>query len=93
MIMGNTEILLPSDVTENDKDPSFRIPERKTVQESRSVLKGESTICGSPRDITVMPAVGEQTLKSVTSVPDLIKHANGKKAVGKALSWANIARR
>ena len=92
MIMGNTEIPLPSDVTVNEKDPSFRIPERKTVQESRSVLKGESTICGSPRDITVMPAVGEQTLKSVTSVPDLIKHADGKKAVGKTLSWADVAR-
>ena len=56
------------------------------------LLKGESTISGSPRDITVVPMAGEETLKRVTPRPDLTEHADGEKATEKVLSWANIAR-
>ena len=55
-------------------------------------MKDETTICGSPRAITVMPTVGDQTLKSVTTVPDFKEYADGKKAVDKTLSWADVAR-
>ena len=93
MIMGNTEIPLPSDLPKKHIDPSFRITEHKTVLESRSVLKGESARSGSPRDITVVPMAGEKTLKQVSPRNDLREHADGMKANEKVLSWADVVRR
>ena len=92
MIMGNTEIPLPSNITMDTQDPSFEIPNGQTIQESRSVLKDETTMRGSPCAITVMLTMGAQTLKSVTTVLDFKEYADGKKAVDKTLSWADLAR-
>ena len=65
----------------------------KVAVSTVALLKGESAISGSPRDITVVPMAGEETLKQVTPRNDLTEHADDGKANEKVLSWADIARR
>jgi hypothetical protein len=82
MVMGKTDIPLPSDMSKDIPDPSIGIPDGPTLQESRSVLKDEIAGSGSPRSLTVLPAFGLQIRKSVT---------NDKPVASKrSLSWAQI---
>jgi hypothetical protein len=60
MVMGNTDIPLPSDENPRVPDPSIGIPERTTLQESRSVLKDEIAVCGSSSSLKVLPGYGSQ---------------------------------
>jgi hypothetical protein len=78
--MGNTDIPLPSDMIKIVPNPSIGIPAGPTRQESRSVLKDEIAIGGSPRALMVLPAHVSQVRKSPTA---------GSQAVVR--SWAEIA--
>jgi hypothetical protein len=88
MIMGNTDIPLPSDMSSDIPDPSVGIPDGHTIQESRSVLKDEIAVGGSPRALTVLPAFGSQVSKLVPAGTDLNEYVAGKKAGKSPLSWA-----
>ena len=66
MVIGNTDIPLPSDVTTSVlSDPSIGIPDGSTLQESRSVLKDEIAVGGSPRSLSVLPAFAPKARKTV----------------------------
>ena len=93
MIMGNTDIPLPSNVSADILVPSIGIPDGQTLQESRSVLKDEIAVRGSPRALTVLPAFGKPTLKSAPAGTDSRDYVAEKKAVKKTLSWAEIAQK
>jgi hypothetical protein len=67
MVMGKTDIPLPSDMSKDIPDPSIGIPDGPTLQESRSVLKDEIAGSGSPSSLRVLPAFGSQARKLVTS--------------------------
>ncbi len=90
MIIGNTDIALPTDEIENTTDPSIGIPDGSTLQESRSVLKDEIADGSLPRFLKVLPAFGLQnrnttkTTKVRTSKPVVIKLT---------VSWAEILRK
>ena len=88
MIMGNTDIPLPSEMNLNTPDPSIGIPDR-TLQESRSVLKDEIAVGGSPRSLTVLPALRTKTRQSVPAGTDSRKPMASKKT----LSWAEIVKK
>jgi hypothetical protein len=89
MIMGNTDIPLPPPTNKRVSDPSVGIPVVTTNPESRSVLKDEVAVCGSPRSLTVLPAFGSrsQARKPVTAGTNPIKRVVDKRV----LSWAEIA--
>jgi hypothetical protein len=98
MIMGNTDIPLPSDVSVNVSNPSIGIPDEPTLPESRSVLKDEIAVGGSPRALTVLPAFGSQTRQTVptgTSLKTVLTGTGLKNCVAskKALSWAEIVKK
>jgi hypothetical protein len=80
MIMGNADVPLPSDASMDVPDLSVGIPNGPTLQESRSALKDEIAVGGSPRSLTVLPAFGSQTRQSVPAGTGLEKHVAGKKA-------------
>jgi hypothetical protein len=85
MIMGNTDIPLPSDVSRAVQDPSIGIPAGSTLPESRSVLKDEIAVSGSPRSLTVLPAFGSKKPESAL--------VNKCVATKRAVSWAEIVAR
>ncbi len=89
MIMGNTDIPLSSDINMDSLDPSIVIPDGPTLQESRSVLKDEITVDGSPRSLTGLPAFGSQMRQSVPTGTGSEKYVASKKV----LSWAEIAKK
>jgi hypothetical protein len=87
MIMGNTDIPLPSEMTMDTPDPSIGIHDR-TLQESRSVLKDEIAVGGSPRSVTVLPAFGA-VRQSVPAGTETKKSMASKRT----LSWAQIVKK
>jgi hypothetical protein len=93
MIMGNADVPLPSDASMDVPDLSVGIPNGPTLQESRSALKDEIAVGGSPRSLTVLPAFGSQTHQSVPAGTGLEKHVAGKKAGQKAISWADTVKK
>ena len=86
MIMGNTDIPLPSDMNNGTVNPSIGIPDGPTLQESRSVLKDEIEVDRSPRSLEVLPAFGSQVRKSILVGTNSNKHVARKRT----LSWAEI---
>jgi hypothetical protein len=86
MIMGNTDIPLPSNTSSVVADPSIGIPDGSTLQESRSVLKDETT---KYTDLAVLPAFGSQARKSVPTGTNPTKLVASKRAI----SWADIVKR
>jgi hypothetical protein len=86
MIMGNTDIALPTDQTENAADPSIGIPDGLTQQESRSLLKDEIAKDCLPCSLTVSPAFGLQGRKT----PMAEKQPNKPMTSSKQLSWAEL---
>jgi hypothetical protein len=88
MIMGNTDIPLPSEMNMDTPDPSIGIHDG-TLQESRSVLKDEIAVGGSPRSLTVLPAFGFKTRQSVPAGTGFKKSMASKKT----LSWADIVKK
>jgi hypothetical protein len=89
MIMGNTDIPLPSEMRTNTPDPSTGIPDGTTLKESRSVLKDEIAVSGSPRSLTVLPALGIKTRQLVPNGTESKKSMASKKT----LSWADIVKK
>jgi hypothetical protein len=88
VIMGKTDIPLPSDVAKNVTDPSVRIPDGLTHQESRSVLKNK-TACGSPRALTVLPVCGSDGCKAASVASNASEPVDSEQTV----TWAEIASR
>jgi hypothetical protein len=86
MIMGKTDIPLPSDVAKSVTYPSVRIPDGLTHQESRSVLKNK-TAGGSPRALTVLPVRGSDGCKAASVVSNTSKPVDSNQTV----TWAEIA--
>jgi hypothetical protein len=82
MIMGKTDIPLPSDLNKGNPDPSIGIPDGPTPQESRSVLKDEIADSESSRSLSVLPAFGSQVRKPARQ--------NQPVASKRSLSWAQI---
>jgi hypothetical protein len=89
MIMGNTNIPLPLEMNMNTPDPSTGIPDGTTLNESRSVLKDEIAVSGSPRSLTVLPAFRIKTRQSVPTGTGSKKSMASKKT----LSWAEIVKK
>ena len=89
MIMGNTNIPLTSEMNMNTPDPFKGIPDGTTLKESRSVLKDEIAVSGSPRSLTVLPAFGIKTRQSVPPGSGSKKTMASKKT----LSWPKIAKK
>ena len=85
MIMGNTEIPLPSELNKDKQDPSVGIPDVSTPQESRSVLKDEIVSYGSPRSLKVLPAYG--------SAKDESALVDKRVAIKRKITWAEIVAR
>ena len=56
-----------------------------------SLLKDETTVCGSLHALTVLPAFGSQTLKAFPAGTGSKDYVADKKTVKKTLSWAEIA--
>jgi hypothetical protein len=85
MIMGNTDIALPSVTT----DPSIGILDSLTIPESRSVLKDEIAVDSSPRSLTVLPASGWRKGKMEKKE----KATGTVQPVGsnRTLTWAEVA--
>jgi hypothetical protein len=75
-------------MTMDTPDPSIGIHDG-TLQESRSVLKDEIAVGGSPRSLTVLPAFGAKTRQSVPTGTDAMKSIASKKN----LSWAEIVKK
>ncbi len=91
MVMGNTDIPLPSDVTTSVlPDPSIGIPDGSTLQESRSVLKDEIAVGGSPRSLSVLPAFRPKVRKTVVSHVRETGLVNKPMAAKRTLSWADV---
>jgi hypothetical protein len=90
MVMGNTNIVLPTGVIENNSDPSIGISDGPAPQESRSVLKDEITDDSLPGSLSVLPAFRLQDRKTMKAT-----RAKGSKPVVSKLtvSWAEIASR
>jgi hypothetical protein len=89
MIMGNADIPLPSDVVKSVTDPSKGIPDRTTQQESRSVLKDEIAVGGSPSALTVLPVCGTNGRKTASVATDASEPVASKQTV----TWAEIVSR
>ena len=88
MIVGNTDVPLPSEMNLNTPDPSVGIPDG-TLQESRSVLKDEIAVGGLPRSLTDLPTLRAKTRQSVPAGTDSRKPMASKKT----LSWAEIVKK
>jgi hypothetical protein len=88
MIVGNTDVPLPSEMNLNTPDPSIGIPDG-TLQESRSVLKDEIAVGSSPCSLTVLPTFGSKACQSVPAGTDSKKPTASKKT----LSWAEIVKK
>jgi hypothetical protein len=86
MIMGKTDIPLPSNASLIVADPSIGIPDGSTLQESRSVLKDEIT---KSTNLTVLPAFGSQARKSVSTGTNPMKLVASKRAI----SWDDVVKR
>jgi hypothetical protein len=99
MIMGNTDIVLPTDTTTNPSVQTKGIPVVPTPQESRSVLKSEKVTNASPCSRNVLPARVSENYSPLTVLPTCLRTASvvGKTSKGVvsklALSWAQIASR
>jgi hypothetical protein len=89
MIMGNTDIPLPSDVSTDVRDPSVGIPVGPTLQESRSVLKDVIAVGGSPSSLMSLPAIGSRARKTVPHVREKVL-VNKPVARKRTVSWAEI---
>jgi hypothetical protein len=89
VFMGKTDIPLPSDVAKSVTDPSVRIPDGLTHPESRSVLKNEIAVDGSPRALTVLPVCGSDGRKAASVVSNTSKPVASKQTV----TWAEIVSR
>jgi hypothetical protein len=88
VIVGKTDIPLPSDVAKSATDPSVRIPDGLTHQESRSVLKNK-TAGGSPRALAVLPVCGSDGCKAASVASNTSKPVDSDQTV----TWAEIASR
>jgi hypothetical protein len=86
MIMGSTDIALPTGTFSSTTDQMSRIPAVPTQQESRSVLDNEIKICGLPRLLTVLPVYIKANDNTVRK-PSKLVVGNGR------LSWADILAR
>jgi hypothetical protein len=68
MIMGNTDIALPTDQVSSDTDQTSRIPAVAAQQDSRSVLVKKGVIDPSPPSLKILsasdPPAGGSTHKS-----------------------------
>jgi hypothetical protein len=73
----------------NTPDPSIGIPDG-TLQESRSVLKDEIAVGGSPRSLTVLPAFGAKAHQPSVPCGTVSKKPMASK---KTLSWAEIVKK
>jgi hypothetical protein len=89
MIMGKTNIPLPSEMNMNTPDSFTGIPDGTTLKESRSVLKDEIAVSGSPCSLTVLPAFRIKTRQSVPTGTGSKKSMASKKT----LSWAKIVKK
>jgi hypothetical protein len=95
MIMGNTDIVLPTD--EPDNKPTG-IPMVATPQESRSVLESDTGNDRSPRSLTVrrtcdtsgVPPVPRA--RALTTNIDSGAPTTSKPVQNKTLSWADVTR-
>jgi hypothetical protein len=67
MIVGNTDIALPTGTLEISSDPSVGILAGVTPVESRSVLQEKYKNDGSPGVLTVLPAFGSKMVKSTNT--------------------------
>jgi hypothetical protein len=85
MIMGNTEIALPTDVIGPTADKTNGIPVVSTQQESRSVLKKNIKQDGPPRSLTVLPARAKMDGAAIPGTSNLVERK-------RTLSWADVAR-
>jgi hypothetical protein len=81
MMMGNTNIPLPSEMNMNTPDPSTGIHDGTTLKESRSVLKDEIAVRSSPCSLTVLPAFGIKTRQSVPTGTGCKKSMASKKTL------------
>jgi hypothetical protein len=100
MILGKTDIPLPSDTPTKTAVSTNGIPAVSTPQESRSVLKSERVMNRPPRSLTVLPArVTNETVRPLSVLPTCLRTPTNvleqaSKGVSKlALSWAQIASR
>jgi hypothetical protein len=102
MIMGNIDIVLPSEPDTVDK--TLRIPAVLSPQESRSVLRRDDAIDSSPRSLTVLPirkvpvrapARGIGITRPSTVIRQVIGALKPSKLVtGKqTISWAEVVGR
>jgi hypothetical protein len=91
MIMGNTDIALPTGSKDDAGDKTVGIPAATAQQESRSVLGKENEISSSLFSLTVLPASGKCTsmLTANKACKKPSKQVDGKCTV----SWAQIASR
>jgi hypothetical protein len=87
MIMGNTDIALPTDIS-NKTAQTSGIPDVNTQQESRSVLVNEIVTDKSPSSLTVLPAYGKAN--ETRTIGKTSNQVASKRSLG--LSWADVAR-
>jgi hypothetical protein len=87
MILGKTEIALPTDTPTSVTDLQYGIPAVSTPQESRSVLVNE---IGSPRSLlTVLPAFGKANDAGMTTNDP--RQTSNMVVSKRTLSWADVA--
>ena len=85
MIMGNSDIALPTDVTQQPADKTSGIPAVPIAQqESRSVLKKIIKQGGPPRSLTVLPAYGKANVVIPIGTSKLVSRK-------RTLTWADVA--
>jgi hypothetical protein len=65
-------------------DPSVQIPDGLTHPESRSVLKNEITVDGSPRALTVLPVCGSDGRKTASVVSNASEPVDSEQTVALA---------
>jgi hypothetical protein len=87
MIMGNTDIPLPTDEIKTVSDPSNGIPAGPNQPESRSVLKDKIAFGDLHSSLTVLPACESKESKTQTPVTT----TNEAVAAKRSLNWAEIA--
>ncbi len=84
MIMGNTDIALPTDEAQQIAVKTSGIPAVLTQPESRSVLKKRTERGKPPRSLTVLPAYGKAN--------EMIPIGTSKLVLRKrTLTWADVA--
>jgi hypothetical protein len=85
MIMGNTDIALPTDLIDTIANKTNGIPVVLTQQESRSVLNKKIERGGPPRSLTVLPARAKTNGSTIRNTSNLV-------ACKHVVSWADVAK-